>query len=93
MFVQATPAAGGDSKVFRSAERTSEDFDCTMRLQLTGLKAGTKYTYRVCFSSTTFSACSDRKFRQGIFETAAEKGEAGPVKIVWSGDLAGQNAW
>eukprot|EP00803_Ostreobium_quekettii_P007626 evm.model.scf_75.8 EVM.evm.TU.scf_75.8 scf_75:58466-61004(-) len=90
MHVSMT-AASSEPLAFVSDETTSADGDYTMRLVATGLAAATEYSYVVCFKAGTEPGCDGLDTGDGIFRTAAPKDVAAAVKIVWGGDLAGQD--
>lgn len=65
--------------------------DNTIRLQVTGLQPYTKYAISVCFSENAMAMdCEDRACF-GTFYTAATSDQETDLKIIWGGDLAGQN--
>lgn len=80
-----------DASYFRSSQKTMWMADNTVRLQVTGLQPYTKYAFSVCFSkSSSTMDCEDRSCF-GTFYTAALPDQDTAVKLVWGGDLAGQN--
>lgn len=93
MLVKVSPVGESRFRYFVSDKVTSFDEDYTMRLYATGLMSNTHYEYTVCFSATKDSICEGLDSQTGKFVTAAEKDVAAPVKIVWGGDLAGQDVW
>lgn len=82
----------------RSAVKTSRNSDFTSRITVTGLTPYTYYKYVVCFSASEQRNCDDYANKHqlssngtGFFHTAAAADQETPLKLVWSGDLAGQN--
>jgi alkaline phosphatase D len=59
--------------------------DFTGRIALTGLTPNTPYSYRA------WCGDNERDGRDGRFATAPAPDAARPLRIVWSGDLGGQN--
>lgn len=89
MYVYVRPTTGEKSTRHRSRMRTSENSDYSMSLTVTGLLPYTHYTYNVAFSR--LRAPPSKGFETGTFRTAADASISKPLKIVWTGDLAGQN--
>lgn len=80
-----------DTSYFRSSQKTMWMSDNTVRLQVTGLQPYTKYAFSVCFSETSSTMDCDDRSCLVTFYTAALPDQDTGVKLVWGGDLAGQN--
>lgn len=77
---------GREMQVDVDAER-----DFTGRIGLAALTANTPYSYRVWCSAGGDNERGDRDGADGHFVTAPAPDEVRPLRILWSGDLGGQN--
>jgi alkaline phosphatase D len=78
-------SGGRHRPVERVLVRATDDF--TGQVPLDGLRAGTRYTYRVWFSAGSRRGPA----AQGSFRTAPAVDAEAAVEIAFGGDLAGQN--
>ncbi|MBX3026957.1 alkaline phosphatase D family protein [bacterium] len=65
--------------------------DYTGRIALADLTPNTRYAYRAWCSADGDNARGDRDGADGHFTTAPAPDAARPLRILWSGDLGGQN--
>lgn len=65
--------------------------DFTGRIALADLAPNTRYPYRVWCSAGGDNAAGDRGGADGRFATAPAPDAARPLRILWGGDLGGQN--
>jgi alkaline phosphatase D len=79
----------GRHRHFESAPARAAD-DYTARVALVALKPGTRYTYHAWFSLRRRSSSHGMVVR-GSFQTAPRDNSASPLRLVFGGDLAGQN--
>ena len=88
MHVALTPDHG---TAVRSIEVFAAD-DYTGHIELDGLRPETRYKYEVWFSVPGPSQSDQRgKSTRGSFATAPAGVRAATLKLVWTGDFAGQN--
>jgi alkaline phosphatase D len=73
------------------AVAVAADHDYTGRVVLTDLTPNTPYAYRVWCSAGDDDAAGERGGVDGRFTTAPPPHEARPLRILWSGDVGGQN--
>lgn len=90
------PAAGTATLAWRSragdaqqlrVDATADD-DFVARFELSRLAPGTRYGYTLRFAPAGGAA---RYVAEGAFATAPPPSSPAPVRLAWSGDLAGQN--
>jgi phosphodiesterase/alkaline phosphatase D-like protein len=72
------------------AEAVAEH-DNTARIVVDGLRAASPYTYNAWCSSGGLNLEGQITSRSGAFRTAPESTAAVPVRLVWGGDVGGQN--
>ncbi|MDX2168148.1 MAG: alkaline phosphatase D family protein [Deltaproteobacteria bacterium] len=65
--------------------------DGTARVLIDGLKPATPYTYNAWCSSGGLNLEGQITSRSGSFRTAPDASAAVPLRIVWGGDVGGQN--
>lgn len=78
-------SGGRHRRVAPIAVRAADDF--TGQVRLTGLRAGTTYEYRAWFRAGASRGAAVR----GSFRTPPAERGAGEVRLVFGGDVAGQN--
>ncbi len=82
--------SGGPEQVRQVAVDAGHDF--TGKVLFDGLAPATAYEYRVWCHGATASRDGEVAAARGVFRTAPAAEDPRPVRFVWSGDLAGQNA-